>query len=192
MRSVREIGARSPRGRRAVGEPGLTPLLTLPSLQWGVAYRLAGSPEEQRRTLRYLEWREKEYDQRLRVDVFEGEGSREPAVRDALLYLASSDRGANPNWVGEEPLERTAEIVASAEGPSGPNYVYLFRLQRALRDELGAADPDVDALAARVETLLRRRGVGEDQFLGASAGDHSHWKDEETTEKIARAQSIKA
>lgn len=161
-------------------------------MQWGVAYRLAGSPEEQRKTLRYLEWREKEYDQRLRVDVFESDGAREPAVRDALLYLASSDRTTNPNWVGEEPTDAIAEIVASAEGPSGPNYVYLFRLQQALRDDLGVADPDVDALAAKVRARLLQRGIGKEHFLGTSAGDHSHWKDEEITEKITHAQSVKA
>lgn len=37
-----------------------------------MAYELAGSPEQQRETLQYLEWREKQYDIRLNLDLHGG------------------------------------------------------------------------------------------------------------------------
>ncbi len=40
----------------------------------GVAYCLAGSPQQQAAALEYLEWREKQYDQRLCMDVHSAGG----------------------------------------------------------------------------------------------------------------------
>ncbi|GAX77320.1 hypothetical protein CEUSTIGMA_g4766.t1 [Chlamydomonas eustigma] len=40
------------------------------AITWGIAYELAGCLEQQQETLKYLEWREKQYDVRLHVDVF--------------------------------------------------------------------------------------------------------------------------
>ena len=37
----------------------------------------------------YLEWREKQYDVRERVDVFGGASATEPIVKGALVYIAS-------------------------------------------------------------------------------------------------------
>eukprot|EP00955_Chlamydomonas_euryale_P043234 352537-Chlamydomonas_euryale.AAC.1 len=41
--------------------------LALLSSQWGAAYELDGTFEEQQKTLEYLEWREKQYDIRRQV-----------------------------------------------------------------------------------------------------------------------------
>lgn len=48
----------------------------------------------------YLEWREKQYDLRVRVDVFGRESAEEPIVRGALTYIASDDRVKNGNYAG--------------------------------------------------------------------------------------------
>jgi hypothetical protein len=48
----------------------------------------------------YLEWREKQYDLRLRVDVFGHASAEEPIVRSALTYIASDDRVKNLNYAG--------------------------------------------------------------------------------------------
>lgn len=101
--------------------------------QWGVAYELAGSHGEQERTLHYLEWREKQYDIRRHVAVWASAGVASPAVEDALVYIAGPDPGSNPDYLGPAPLATIAHMVATAEGPSGPNHVYLFRLANGLR-----------------------------------------------------------
>lgn len=61
-------------------------------LQWGAAYRLDGTPDEQQETLKYLEWREKQYDLRYRSDVFGKESNGRPLVEGALIYIATPDR----------------------------------------------------------------------------------------------------
>ena len=48
----------------------------------------------------YLEWREKQYDLRVRVDVFGHESAEEPIVRGALTYIASDNRLKNLNYAG--------------------------------------------------------------------------------------------
>jgi cation transport regulator ChaC len=104
-------------------------------LQWGTAYRLAGSIEQQQQTLQYLEWREKQYDQRVRADVYthSSSSSSMPAVKGALVYIAT-DGPQNVNWLGPAPLEDIARQAAAAVGPSGPNYEYVFRLADAMRE----------------------------------------------------------
>ncbi|EIE20454.1 ChaC-like protein [Coccomyxa subellipsoidea C-169] len=99
---------------------------------WGAAYLLAGSYEEQQNTLQYLEWREKQYDLRVRVNVYGKESSDEPIVKGALTYIASEDRTKNLNYLGTAPAEVIAQQIASAVGPSGPNYEYLYGLAQAL------------------------------------------------------------
>jgi cation transport protein ChaC len=80
-------------------------------MQWGVAYRLAGSHEQQQQTLQYLEWREKQYDKRVHVDIHNSAGTA--VVRGALVYLAT-DGPQNVNWLGPAPLQDIARQV----GPS--------------------------------------------------------------------------
>ena len=80
----------------------------------------------------YLEWREKQYDLRVRADVFGKESSEEPIVKGALTYIASEDRTKNLNYLGTAPAEVIAQQIASAAGPSGPNYEYLYGLAQAL------------------------------------------------------------
>ena len=51
--------------------------------------------------VQYLEWREKQYDLRVRVDVFGRESLEVPVVRGALTYIASADRVKNLNYAGK-------------------------------------------------------------------------------------------
>ncbi len=81
----------------------------------------------------YLEWREKQYDVRERVDVFSAASSSEPVVRGALVYIASEDRTKNLNYLGTAPREAIAQQIAFAAGPSGPNHEYLSNLAAAMQ-----------------------------------------------------------
>ena len=78
-----------------------------------------------------LEWREKQYDGKFYLDVFE-QGSTEPALQHVLTYVGTpGDR--NQNWAGEASLPELAQQIASAHGPSGPNFEYLYLLAEGLR-----------------------------------------------------------
>lgn len=111
-------------------------------LQWGVAFRLVGSLEQQQETLAYLEWREKQYDKRVHADIYTRSRSSSsstdgvPVVRGALVYIAT-DGPQNVNWLGPAPLADIARQAAAAVGPSGPNYEYIFRLANAMQNVRG-------------------------------------------------------
>lgn len=97
---------------------------------WGVAYRLAGDRAQQLRTLQYLEWREKQYDVWAQVEVFTADSPDAP-VAAAIAFIASSDRKRNPNYLGPAPLDDIAQQIATAHGPSGPNWQYVYKLAAA-------------------------------------------------------------
>jgi len=118
-------------------------------LQWGAAYKLQGDPNEQAKTLKYLEWREKQYDQRHRVDVFGRDPNAAPVVRGALVYIATQDVTKNVNWLGEASLEDLAKQIATAKGPSGPNDEYLYNLAESMR-KLEVDDPELFKLEEAV------------------------------------------
>jgi cation transport regulator ChaC len=82
-------------------------------LQWGVAYRLAGSKEQQQQTIAYLEWREKQYDVRRRCHVYTAESPEQPVLQDVLVYIAT-DSPANVNWLGPAPLPSIARQIATS------------------------------------------------------------------------------
>ena len=124
-------------------------------LQWGAVFKLAGTPEEQHKTLAWLEWREKQYDLRQRVDVYDPSfSSSEPVVRGALCYIATSCSIANPNYLGPASLDVIAAQIAVSKGPSGHNYEYLFKLADALRASPGAVDDELFILERLVREIL--------------------------------------
>jgi gamma-glutamylcyclotransferase, plant len=146
--------------RGTVQYPGRTVTLIQSSsaITPGVAYRLSGSPSTQRRTLEYLEHREKQYDLREKVDVYSHDG--QVLVKDALVYIATDNTETNPNWLGPPPsndqagLEVIALQIATAHGPSGPNYEYLFRLADAMRS-MGVDEKDDEELFM-LESLVKK------------------------------------
>ncbi|MEJ8568061.1 gamma-glutamylcyclotransferase [Elongatibacter sediminis] len=106
----------------------------------GRAYRLERRIEEE--VLAQLDHREKGGYERVRLPLYFDDGS---AV-EGLMYHATP---ANPNYLGDAPLEEIAGQVLTSHGPSGPNLEYLLRLHDALR-ELDAHDPHVEALTDAV------------------------------------------
>ena len=97
-----------------------------------------------------LEWREKQYDQKVFADIYNADG--DIIVKHALTYVGSSDPAKNVNWGGDAPLPDLAQQIASAVGPSGPNFEYLYKLADGLRG-IGADDDHVFALEALVRDL---------------------------------------
>lgn len=126
---------------------------------WGVAARISESEDDAELAgiMADLDYREKQYDTRLRLSVFGEDGM---VLAECLTYIGTPD-GAN--WAGERPLEEIAANIAGAIGPSGPNDEYLYRLCEAFRSQIGAerAEPELFEL----EALVRKHKRG--PFLGA-------------------------
>ncbi|GIL53269.1 hypothetical protein Vafri_8919, partial [Volvox africanus] len=152
--------------------PGRTVTLTAENhpaaVTWGVAFQLAGTPQEQAATLSYLEWREKQYDVRQLVDVYGAHG--EILVRGALVYIASP---ANQNYLGPADTQIIAAQIATSRGPSGPNWEYLFKLADAMRS-IGVPDGELYALEDMVrEEILRQQELRSMTGLPAAAAEGS-------------------
>eukprot|EP00878_Enallax_costatus_P018430 GHUV01019402.1.p1 GENE.GHUV01019402.1~~GHUV01019402.1.p1 ORF type:complete len:224 (+),score=69.57 GHUV01019402.1:1027-1698(+) len=126
------------------------------AITWGVAFQLTGTEEEQQQTIRYLEWREKQYDQRKYCDICTADSPDTPVVQGALVYIAS-DSPSNVNWLGPAPLEAIAQQIAMAVGPSGRNHEYLFRLADFMR-EICVQDLELFMLEDLVKKLLAAAG----------------------------------
>jgi cation transport protein ChaC len=134
--------------RGTVEAPGrVLTLVEAAGAVWGMAYAIART--EWPAIEAALEVREQGGYARVTVDIGLAAGLEADHVVDTvagLLYVATP---ANPYFIGPEPLEVTAEIVRRSHGPSGRNVDYVLELDRALI-AMGAADPDVSALAERV------------------------------------------
>ncbi|GAB4824086.1 hypothetical protein N2152v2_011132 [Parachlorella kessleri] len=181
IRGWRRVFHQGSTDHRGVPEaPGRTVTLEAApgAVTWGVAYRLAGDSEEQQRTLAYLEWREKQYDLRVHVDVYSRHHPDVPAVRGALTYVATSDRSRNPNYLGPAEEEVIAHQIATSQGPSGPNHEYLFRLADAMR-QMSVVDDELFQL----EVLVRQRMAA----LGLSAAEVAAAADVVTAAEVAAA-----
>ncbi len=114
---------------------------------WGMAYAIARDAWPGIEAA--LEVREQQGYARLTVDIGLAAGERAGEIVDrvpGLVYLATA---RNPYFVGPEPVERTAEIIAGAHGPSGRNLDYVLELERALA-AMDAHDPEVSAVAAHL------------------------------------------
>ncbi|KAL6504888.1 Gamma-glutamylcyclotransferase 2-3 [Orobanche hederae] len=125
--------------------------------QWGAAYKITNK-EDQLTALEYLEVREKQYDEKAYVDFFTEPTASVPAVSDVLVYIASADKKLNMNYLGPASLEEMALLlcrqIIKAQGPSGPNRDYLFKLENALFVQIGFEDKHVTDLANEVRRVL--------------------------------------
>lgn len=110
----------------------------------GVAYRLAAPAA----TLAAVDVREQQGYARRALPVDLADGRRVEAV----VYVAAP---GNPWFVGPEPLEATAAVVATARGPSGANLAYAEALVRAL-DALGDDDGHARAVLAAARAAAER------------------------------------
>ncbi|KAL2538687.1 ChaC-like family protein [Forsythia ovata] len=119
---------------------------------WGVAYKIMRK-EDQEAALEYLEVREKQYDMKAYLDFFTEPTASTPAVSNVLVYIASADKKLNKNYLGPASFEEIANQIVHAEGPSGPNRDYLFKLETALI-QIGCEDKHVSDLASEVRRIL--------------------------------------
>ncbi|EPS70984.1 hypothetical protein M569_03776, partial [Genlisea aurea] len=115
---------------------------------WGAAYKIS-SKQDQVAALEYLEVREKQYDKKVYVDFFTDPDASKPAFSGVMVYIASADKKSNGNYLGHAPLEEIAMQIARAEGPSGPNSEYLFKLESELI-QMGHEEKHVTDLANEV------------------------------------------
>lgn len=160
----REFWQKSCDHRGTPGAPGLVAALVSDADAHtnGVAYRI---PDDKvKEVLETLDFREKGGYTRSVVSVARrdgghgdggdgGDGSGDGSgagttVVDALIFMANEE---NPNYWAASPAE-AAEVIATAEGPSGKNTEYLFRLGDFVRG-LG---PTAVAEEARLLDLERR------------------------------------
>ncbi|KAJ7544712.1 hypothetical protein O6H91_09G090400 [Diphasiastrum complanatum] len=123
------------------------------STVWGAAYKVSGHDAEQL-VLSYLALREKHYDVRALVNFFTVESSSEPALSSVLVYIGSPNKTENKYYLGPASLEDMASQIARSVGPTGTNYEYLFRLEKALY-EIGHEDEEIVELANEVRKLLK-------------------------------------
>lgn len=117
-------------------------------MQWGVAYKISREQDKQI-ALEYLEVREKQYDEKIYLDLYTDSLPKTPAVQAMMVYLATTNKETNKNFLGPAPLEEMAKQIYLAEGPTGPNKEYLFKLEDAL-NKIGVVDPHVQDLANAV------------------------------------------
>ncbi|GAB4861359.1 Gamma-glutamylcyclotransferase 2-3, variant 2 [Ancistrocladus abbreviatus] len=119
---------------------------------WGVAYKIS-KEEDKRAAIELLEVREKQYDQKKHVDFFTDPAGSTAAASGVLVYIGSSNKMSNENYLGPASFEEIAKQIVRAEGPSGPNREYLFQLEKALL-QLGCKEPHVMDLAKEREAVL--------------------------------------
>ncbi|KAJ2351008.1 hypothetical protein IWW50_004239 [Coemansia erecta] len=116
------------------------------SVCWGMAYKVKRGME--REVKKHLDYREKDGYTVDFVDVY-GELGAEPVVAQVLVYVGVS---SNPSFAGPSSIDDTARVIARAEGPSGTNREYLFKLCDSLRTHHPEA---LDPYLAKLEALVR-------------------------------------
>ena len=81
---------------------------------WGAAYRV---PAERRaETLEYLEIREKQYDERVEMDLYAADDAgAAPVIENAVTYIATP-ADINLNWLGD--ADDVAEQIAAVGPPA--------------------------------------------------------------------------
>ncbi|KAL8143886.1 hypothetical protein V2J09_016918 [Rumex salicifolius] len=122
--------------------------------KWGAAYKISNQEDIEIATT-YLEVREKQYDGKAYLDFYNDSASSSPTVSGVLVYIASSNKKVNQNYLGPASIQEIAKQIVMAEGPSGPNKDYLFNLEKALLQMgNGCEDGHVMELADEVRRLL--------------------------------------
>lgn len=108
------------------------------------------------------------YDLKVFTDVLDASGS--VLVPGALVYVATSDTTKNVNWGGPRSLPEIAEQIYYAEGPSGPNYEYLFGMAEGLRN-IGehARDDHIFELEELVKQMVADKGDPRKKSQAAAA-----------------------
>ncbi|KAJ2824397.1 Cation transport regulator-like protein 2 [Coemansia furcata] len=92
---------------------------------WGVAYKVQAGKESEVKKL--LDYREKDG---YSIEFVSVHTKRGVVLCDVMVYVGVS---SNPSFAGDSSIEDTAQVIARAEGPSGTNREYLYKLCNALR-----------------------------------------------------------
>ncbi|KAG0171362.1 hypothetical protein DFQ30_001117 [Apophysomyces sp. BC1015] len=117
-------------------------------MTWGVAFKIPSDDVETTRA--YLDHREKNGYTVHTVHVYTAANDKEPIVRDALVYIGTTN---NEAYVGPAPMEAIAKQIHESYGPSGWNAEYLLNLAEALRE----ISPDArDDHVFELERLVRQ------------------------------------
>jgi len=115
---------------------------------WGAAYKVSAAAR--RDVLEYLEVREKQYDERIEIDLYDVDDVMAmPIITNAVTYIATPAE-INLNWLGD--ASDLPEQIARAVGPSGENSEYLYNLCEALRG-MNIRDDNLYALEKRVREI---------------------------------------
>ena len=122
---------------------------------WGMAYRLDEANAEA--ILADLDVRERGGYVRMEILLELEEAATEAPHRSAesphvVAGLTYQGWPGNRNYAGPAPIAEIASQIGEATGPSGANADYLRDLHAAL-DAMGAQDPHVAALAARLDAV---------------------------------------
>jgi len=131
----------------SVERPGLILTLVPGGESLGCAFRIA--PGHWWRTRGYLRQREVAY---RHIDV--PLQTRQGPIR-ALTFTA--DPG-HPRYIGKQPLDRSAMLVAQGEGRKGTSWGYLAGTLAALSAMGGRPEPGLQRLQAAVTTIMRQSG----------------------------------
>jgi len=129
---------------------------------YGVAYEISES--DMGDVLKDLDIRERHGYTRTVVDTFHA-STGAPAGPAIVYYAAMDDAGVamTSAFVGPEDEAKTAAAIAVAEGPSGRNDAYLFKLFDALASWDFPPDSYITSLVAAVKERQRQlesRGAG--------------------------------
>jgi glutathione-specific gamma-glutamylcyclotransferase len=114
---------------------------------YGAAYEISNEDEASVRHV--LDVREKD-GYTIIETTFYPNGPANPQ-RACYTYMAQPD---NPFWGGDAPVDRIAEQIARARGPSGPNREYLFQLADAIRTITTDNDEHLFQLDQLVKEIL--------------------------------------
>ncbi|KAI9282629.1 ChaC-like protein [Sporodiniella umbellata] len=121
------------------------------TVTWGVAFKIPSDDAEATRA--YLDHREKNGYTVHTVDVYSLENDAIPAVKNALVYIGTTD---NEAYVGPAPSDQIAQQIYSTYGPSGWNAEYLLNLAEALREiSPGVKDDHVFELETKVKQIIQ-------------------------------------
>lgn len=115
----------------------------------GVAFKIPSDDVEATRA--YLDHREKNGYTVHTVDVYSEEDDTVPAVKNAMVYIGTTD---NEAYVGPAPAQDIAKQIHETYGPSGWNAEYLLNLAEALREISPHAKDDH---IFELETLVKER-----------------------------------
>lgn len=122
------------------------------SLVWGVAYRIAAQDRED--VIKHLDFREKNGYERHATHFYpySPDHGTSFSPQDIVVYVATEQ---NDSYVGHiNDLDLIADQVYLAEGPSGTNREYVYKLANAVRQLFPG---EVDAHLFALEEKVRER-----------------------------------